>query len=46
MEKKRDRITAAGVTKKVAFEPVDGTINDDIDDAFRVSTRTAHTISR
>lgn len=35
MEKKRGRITAAGVTKKVAFEPVDGPINDDIDDAYR-----------
>jgi hypothetical protein len=29
------RITAAGMTKEVAFEPVEGTINDRIDDAYR-----------
>lgn len=29
------RITAAGMTKEVAFEPVDGPINDRIDDAYR-----------
>ena len=29
------RITAAGTTKEVAFEPVDGPINDRIDDAYR-----------
>lgn len=29
------RITAAGTTKDVKFEPVDGEINDRIDDAYR-----------
>ena len=29
------RITAAGMTKEVTFEPVDGNINDRIDDAYR-----------
>ena len=33
---KAGRITAAGVTKNVAFEPVDGDINDRIDAAYRV----------
>src|SRR6266403_1028172 len=28
------RNTAAGTTRKVAFEPVDGTINDRIDEAY------------
>jgi len=35
MQQKRGRITAAGVKKNVAFEPVDGPINDDIDEAYR-----------
>jgi hypothetical protein len=29
------RITAAGMTKDVTFEPVEGPINDRIDDAYR-----------
>ena len=29
------RITAAGMTKEVAFEPVDGALNDRIDEAYR-----------
>jgi hypothetical protein len=29
------RITAAGLTKEVRFEPVEGPINDRIDDAYR-----------
>jgi hypothetical protein len=29
------RILTAGLTKEVAFEPVDGAINDRIDDAYR-----------
>jgi hypothetical protein len=29
------RITTAGMTKEVTFEPVDGPINDRIDDAYR-----------
>jgi hypothetical protein len=32
---KAGRITAAGLTKEVTFEPVDGPINDLIDDAYR-----------
>ena len=35
MRQKAGRITAAGLTKEVAFEPVTGEINDDIDDAYR-----------
>ena len=33
------RITAAGMTKDVAFEPVDGPVNDLIDDAYRAKYR-------
>ena len=32
---KAGRITVAGITKEVTFEPVDGPINDRIDDAYR-----------
>ncbi len=32
---KAGRITAAGMTKEVTFEKVDGQINDRIDDAYR-----------
>jgi hypothetical protein len=32
---KAGRITAAGMTKEVTLEPVDGTINDLIDNAYR-----------
>jgi len=35
VRQKAGRITAAGMTKEVAFEPVDGAINDVIDDAYR-----------
>ena len=35
MQQKAGRITAAGLTKDVTFEPVDGPINDAIDDAYR-----------
>jgi hypothetical protein len=35
MRQKAGRITAAGLTKEVAFEPVEGPINDRIDDAYR-----------
>ena len=37
--RKAGRITAAGMTKEVAFEPVDGPINDLIDDAYRAKYR-------
>ena len=35
MRQKAGRITAAGMTKEVTFEPVDGPINDRIDGAYR-----------
>ena len=35
LKQKAGRITAAGLTKEVAFEPVEGTVNDRIDDAYR-----------
>lgn len=35
LEQKAGRITAAGMTKEVTFEPVAGAINDDIDEAYR-----------
>src|SRR4051812_29084787 len=36
LRQKAGRITAAGMTREVTFEPVAGTINDRIDDAYRV----------
>lgn len=38
MRQKAGRITAAGMTKEVAFEPVEGAVNDRIDDAYRKSS--------
>jgi hypothetical protein len=35
LRKKSGRIIAAGMTKEVSFEPVDGPINDKIDDAYK-----------
>ncbi|MBV9248580.1 MAG: DUF2255 family protein [Acetobacteraceae bacterium] len=35
LRQKAGRIKAVGTTKEVAFEPVDGPINDRIDDAYR-----------
>ena len=35
LRQKAGRITAAGMTKEVAFEPVDGAINARIDNAYR-----------
>jgi Uncharacterized protein conserved in bacteria (DUF2255) len=35
MRQKAGRITVAGSTKEVLFEPVNGPINDRIDDAYR-----------
>jgi hypothetical protein len=35
LRQKAGRITAAGITKEVAFEPADGELNDRIDDAYR-----------
>jgi hypothetical protein len=34
MQQKAGRITAVGMTKEVSFEPVNGAINDRIDDAY------------
>jgi hypothetical protein len=39
VKQKAGRITAAGMTKEVAFEPVDGPINDGIDAAYRAKYR-------
>jgi hypothetical protein len=39
VRQKAGRITAAGITKEVAFEPVDGPINGRIDDAYRAKYR-------
>jgi len=39
MRLKAGRITAAGMTKEVAFDPVAGPINDRIDDAYRAKYR-------
>jgi hypothetical protein len=41
MRQKAGRITAAGMTKEVAFEPVDGPVNDRIDDAYRTKYRSS-----
>jgi hypothetical protein len=41
MQQKRGRITAAGMTKDVTFEPVDDSINDRIDDAYRAKYKTS-----
>ena len=35
VRQKAGRISAAGMTNEVSFEPVDGAINDLIDDAYR-----------
>jgi hypothetical protein len=35
MQQKAGRITVAGMTKEVTFEPVDGKIGDRIDEAYR-----------
>jgi hypothetical protein len=35
LRQKVGRITAAGLTKEVAFEPVEGPLNDRIDQAYR-----------
>jgi hypothetical protein len=35
LRQKAGRITAAGMTKDIAFEPVDGSINGRVDDAYR-----------
>ncbi len=39
VRQKAGRITAAGMTKEVTFEPVEGSVNDRIDDAYRAKYR-------
>jgi hypothetical protein len=39
LRQKAGRIVAAGMTKEVTFEPVDGPINDRIDEAYRAKYR-------
>ncbi len=39
VREKAGRITAAGMTKEVTFDTVDGPINDRIDDAYRAKYR-------
>jgi hypothetical protein len=41
VRQKAGRITAAGMTKEVMFEPASGAINDRIDDAYRTKYRTS-----
>jgi hypothetical protein len=45
MRQKAGRITAAGMTKEVTFEPVDGPINDRIDKAYRAKYRSSEYLS-
>jgi hypothetical protein len=35
LRQKAGRITTAGMTKEVTFEPISGSLNDSIDDAYR-----------
>ena len=39
IRQKAGRITGAGLTKEVTFEPVSGPVNDRIDEAYRVKYR-------
>jgi len=39
VRQKAGRIVAAGMSKRVAFEPVDGPVNDLIDEAYRAKYR-------
>jgi hypothetical protein len=41
MRQKAGQITAAGMTTEVTFEPVDGPINDRIDQAYQVKYRSS-----
>jgi hypothetical protein len=41
VRQKAGQITAAGFTKEVAFEPVDGAINDRINEAYRAKYQTS-----
>lgn len=39
LREKAGRIAAAGMTKDVVFEPVEGDVNDRVDDAYRAKYR-------
>ena len=41
LRQKAGRITAAGFTVNVTFEPVDGPVNDRIDDAYRAKYKSS-----
>ena len=41
MQQNAGRITASGMTKDVTFQPVKGSINDQIDDAYRTKYRSS-----
>ena len=41
MAQKAGRIAAAGITKEVEFEPVEGVLNDRIDEAYRAKYRSS-----
>ena len=41
MQQKAGRIMVAGLTKDVTFEPVDGPINDPVDEAYRAKYRSS-----
>jgi len=41
MRQKAGRIAAAGMTKEVSFEPIEGDVNSRIDDAYRAKYRTS-----
>ncbi|MBV8073624.1 MAG: DUF2255 family protein [Acidobacteriaceae bacterium] len=41
LRQKAGRITAAGITRDVTFEPVDGEVNDRIDEAYRAKYKSS-----
>src|SRR5437879_3516076 len=41
LRQRAGRITAAGMTKEVSFEPVEGSIQERIDEAYRAKYRTS-----
>src|SRR5437773_1624275 len=45
LRQKAGRITVAGITKEVTFEPADGAINNRIDDAYRAKYKGSEYLS-
>ena len=45
VRQKAGRINASGMTKEVAFEPVDGPINERVDEAYRAKYRSSPYLS-